>query len=107
MKEKSNNEAIQASIERLFSVPKITEPNEGAARQEYAASASATFQSKPFRVLVTEMRDELMRMAVSHDRDTPNGDMVRGGVYALDQLWQRYEMLDGEHRNDMAEKTNQ
>jgi len=93
---------IEPSIIRLFSVPKLDEPSGGDSRREYAASASAVYQSKPFNVLVVEMRNELMRLAVVHDRNTESGDWVRGAIYCLDQLHQRFEMLDGEHRQFMS-----
>ena len=91
---------------RLFAIPKLDEPTTEDGRREYAAAASATFRSKPFNVMVVQMRDELVKLAVVHDRNTESGDWVRGATYCLDQLVQCYEMLDAESR-EPKEEANQ
>lgn len=103
-KDPKSRKAVQSAVERLFALPKIEEPYEGEKRQAYVASASATFNSIPFKVLVNDLRDELLKLCALHDKETPSGDMLRGGLWVADQLHQRFEMLDAEHRQPRKEE---
>jgi hypothetical protein len=98
MNEDASTKIMEAAVDRLFSLPQEKAPSSEEDRLAYASAASATFSSRPFRVLVVEMRDHLTKLAVNSDARTVRGDWIRGGIYALDQLYQRYQLLDGEHK---------